>query len=451
MCVQDLFTYPDDTIRIAARYYMVNGTDRRDVCKKLAKRFLSHYAAHMDFACNNPADLVTMMEWDKDNTADIRVKFLDPNDYSKKADIICYNIDSFKQLLGEENYQLYAWYPNDKRQLMDIPLDDNGSGGKSSSVDKYFRIPPNYYISNPLGELGNFTAGDYMAYPIYKNKRLGGEYGKIRSSEIQGETIYFLVRADRGEAQRDDVLNEIKRINSLKNIETEDSGEPIQELVKLLDRDSIPDADEGVGGDVNEQLFKDVLHGRVHSVKEWIDAGVDVNVKDENGYTPLIYATAEKMIRGASYFGGGGLRDDIVKALIDAGANVNVRYEYEETPLILAAQADQNEVNIVRELLSAGADVNAQDKFGVTALIYATIGKHVDIVRKLLVAGADVNMRDNKGRTALMYATKNVDIVRALLDAGADVNAKNDYGYTAMDMTDDQEIIDLLRAKVEEE
>ncbi len=76
---------------------------------------------------------------------------------------------------------------------------------------------------------------------------------------------------------------------------------------------------------------------------------------------------------------------------LDAGADVNAKdnngVHNGQTALILAVRLGHTDV--VRTLLDAGADVNAKDNDGQTALWEAAYGGHTDIVEILRAAGAE--------------------------------------------------------------
>ncbi len=91
-----------------------------------------------------------------------------------------------------------------------------------------------------------------------------------------------------------------------------------------------------------------------------------------------------------------------VKAFVDAGWDVNGRDEMEWTPLFWACPSGH--VDIARFLVEQGADVNARGKGGQTALLLATVSEHREIVRMILEAGADPNARDDAGRSPLYLA-----------------------------------------------
>jgi len=99
-------------------------------------------------------------------------------------------------------------------------------------------------------------------------------------------------------------------------------------------------------------------------------------------------------------------RDDseTVKGLLDAGVDVNTREEGTGcTPLITAAYHGSFET--VRILLERGADVNAATTRGVTALMLASLDdSNIEIAKLLLDKGAKVNTKTKSGKTALQMA-----------------------------------------------
>ena len=135
------------------------------------------------------------------------------------------------------------------------------------------------------------------------------------------------------------------------------------------------------------------------SVKELIKRGADVNAKDNNGNTPL-------------YFASSGIIGLLVEELIIAGADVNIENNEGNTALIIAVANAKND-NIIN-LLNARPDINHINKNGDTALHIAvgdnddaSMMQRQDIIRTLLEGGADVNIENNIGETALLISVKN--------------------------------------------
>ena len=70
--------------------------------------------------------------------------------------------------------------------------------------------------------------------------------------------------------------------------------------------------------ELNKQLNRAVGINDIKTVKALLDKGADVNVKDNSGSTPLIYAARNG-------------RTEVLKALIDKGADVNLKNNYGNT------------------------------------------------------------------------------------------------------------------------
>ena len=133
-----------------------------------------------------------------------------------------------------------------------------------------------------------------------------------------------------------------------------------------------------------------------------------------------------------------------VKALIELNANVNARDRESYTPLMYACRYrpfqdpefpdDENESTTTKEiialLLQAKADVNARTEKGKTALMEVS---YIDAAALLLQAGANVNAQTNKGHTALMKH-KSVEWAEFLINHGADCLLTTEDNKTAAEL-----------------
>lgn len=158
------------------------------------------------------------------------------------------------------------------------------------------------------------------------------------------------------------------------------------------------------------EVHEAAIKGDVEQVKSLIALGITVNERDDQGVTPLIYASANG-------------KDDLVNYLISQGADVNISLENGITALSMAAKYDKK--RIVSILLNNGANVNGVGES--IPLFQATIMGHKDVVELLLKKGANVNAKDKSGNSALHYAVRDEskkELVDLLIKSGADVNAK---------------------------
>ena len=137
------------------------------------------------------------------------------------------------------------------------------------------------------------------------------------------------------------------------------------------------------------------------AVKLLIDMGADVNAKDENGRTALIYAS-----RNSS--------SEILEYLIEKGADINAKDIFDKTALMYAASF--NNLEVIKYLIEKGADINAKDNENKTALMNAASFNNLEVVEYFIEKGLDINAKDNKNKTALSYALEkgNTDMVKLL-------------------------------------
>jgi ankyrin repeat protein len=173
------------------------------------------------------------------------------------------------------------------------------------------------------------------------------------------------------------------------------------------------------GADVDEvdravdatALDEAVMRGKLEMVLALIDAGADVNRRNNYGRTALMFLTDDTS-------------PEVARALIKAGAKVNLKDEDGETALMMAAERFEDGA-IVELLLEEKAEVNAVSKSGKTALMKAAEEGHTASVRALIDAGAEVNARDADGESALKKAIDNNqrDAAQLLISFGADEDA----------------------------
>lgn len=148
-------------------------------------------------------------------------------------------------------------------------------------------------------------------------------------------------------------------------------------------------------------------------VKILLEAGADVNAKNNKKCTSLMLIIKNNKLftRSEFYMEDGDLildlkviSSNIIKLLINAGANVNAKDKNGNTPLMFASIIKNSE--IVNLLIKAGANVNDVNESGTTALIYAAARGDKKTVKLLLNNNADISIQDYSNDNALLRAKR---------------------------------------------
>jgi ankyrin repeat protein len=149
----------------------------------------------------------------------------------------------------------------------------------------------------------------------------------------------------------------------------------------------------------------------------------NVNLPDENGWTPLMKACNRESL-------------DKVNRLIAAGADVRKADAERFGPMMCACV--EGRTDVVLFLISHSAKVDGTATSGRTPLSWTvTRGDFEETAKALISAGANVNHRDKDGFTPLMRAAlmNNVHCFGLLLRNGADPTPVNAHWHkTALEM-----------------
>lgn len=160
----------------------------------------------------------------------------------------------------------------------------------------------------------------------------------------------------------------------------------------------------------------------------WTGHQLAVELLLENGTD--INAVTSKMCWTALHIAISKSLSTVADKLIERRADLEMKDRNGFTPLILACACGSTEG--VKLLLENGAHLNAQDNKGNTALIEAIKGKFQKIVTLLLDGGADAEAKNKRGETALSIAARqgSIDIVKELLDYGVERELNYPSGHT---------------------
>ncbi len=155
-------------------------------------------------------------------------------------------------------------------------------------------------------------------------------------------------------------------------------------------------------------IIKAAKHGNMKRVESCLAAGDDIDARDEDGYTALMWACEKG-------------REPVVHVLLQNDACVNVLSEWGESPLTLAAKSRHGD--IVRQLLARGADPDEVPKHAPPPLAAAAAHNDWALCEQLLASGATINLLHEWG-SALSAAAdhENETLACQLIERGADVD-----------------------------
>ncbi|GHV42882.1 hypothetical protein FACS1894187_25300 [Synergistales bacterium] len=164
-------------------------------------------------------------------------------------------------------------------------------------------------------------------------------------------------------------------------------------------------------------------NGTPQQVEAAIKGGADVNARDDDSYTPLMYAVDNP-------------NPKVIALLLNAGADVNAEQEWGHWPLkVLTIAAMNPNSEVIALLLKSNANINIKSVYN-EALSYAAAYEDPEVIALLLKRGADVNAKgDENGWTPLICAARydNTKAIAFLLKNGADTQARDDDGKRAID------------------
>jgi ankyrin repeat protein len=146
-----------------------------------------------------------------------------------------------------------------------------------------------------------------------------------------------------------------------------------------------------------------------------LDSGADIDAREEDGETPLHYATWRSRLETG-------------RLLIERGADIEIRNNWGRTPLLIVARETGN-VDMAGMLIEAGAEVNLRDEGGESPLDLAAWRGFRDLVNLLLDEGAELPPAGSVEAQylAMFAAEKGLDrLFNLCVDAGVDLALRNE-------------------------
>jgi len=180
-----------------------------------------------------------------------------------------------------------------------------------------------------------------------------------------------------------------------------------------------------------ECMFKLVEQGDTATALNFLRAGMDVDVRRADEWTPLMVAL----------FNG---HEDTALMLLQKGANVRAKAKRGYEPIHWAALNGYERA--AEFILRKGGNVNAVTDYGFTPLLQAATRGQLNLVKMLVEKGALVSMSENEGWTPLHKACANghMEVARYLLEHGADPGAEANNGDTPLMLARKSNNLDLI-------
>jgi hypothetical protein len=167
-------------------------------------------------------------------------------------------------------------------------------------------------------------------------------------------------------------------------------------------------------------IFDSIQSGNIPGVKEFLDAGVPVNLTDEEGWSLLHHAAACGQV-------------EVIHLLQENGCYIDIVDVNGRTALHYAAA--NGFVESVRTLIEMGSDVNALDNEHTTPLQWAVMCEQYSVMELLVEHGGTVEVDDTvASSTSVGVSSKVVNSseqigLKASNSPGSEIsNGENNFG-----------------------
>lgn len=166
------------------------------------------------------------------------------------------------------------------------------------------------------------------------------------------------------------------------------------------------DVKTSLGVDLNKRLLVAAARGSVTHIEALLSKGVLIDIRDEEGNTPLMLA----VING---------HKDAIALLLQHGANIDLTNHKGRTALILSALNDMSEASLL--LIKGGANVDRCDKHGMTAFMAAHRNDSDEIQSLLKAAHANLCLENRTELLSKAILAQDLNLVKEWILLGADM------------------------------
>lgn len=303
-----------------------------------------------------------------------------------------------------------------------------------------------------VAELPNLEKMSAEARLLAARKRRLSQLDRFKSSVKQEEFFPPIVKANKGRSLRFQ--------DSITLIEAA-ARNGAEEVQQLLDR--------GVSADLQNQDGLSALHQAVIEdcndvVRVLVKGGATLNIKDADLWTPLHAAVACE-----NY--------ELVMFLVEQGADMVAINADGNMPIDLNDDNENQEIEVfldekmtekgftkeelenirnavpeemmldLRDCVQKGRDLDIKDDLGATAMHIAAANGYEEVIEYLLDNGAIIDVKDKDGWQPIHAAACwGQDLsIEILYNHGADLDARTDNNETPFDVTEDDDLLEIMK------